>query len=58
MHHALEGLQNTGVKDSRLFCCHVVTVKREVVQKDCQARKLSRVSAMDRGRWSKLIKDG
>jgi len=30
----------------------------EVVQKDYQARKLSREDAMDRGRWRKLIKDG
>jgi len=31
---------------------------REVVQKDCQARKLNRENAMDRSRWRKLIKDG
>ena len=31
---------------------------REVVQKDCQARKLNREDAMDRTRWKKLIKDG
>jgi len=30
----------------------------EVVQKDCQARKLNREDAMDRIRWRKLIKDG
>ena len=30
---------------------------REVVQKDCQARKLNREDAMDRSRWRKLIKD-
>jgi len=30
----------------------------EVVQKDCQARSLNRVDAMDRGRWKKLIKTG
>ena len=30
----------------------------EVVQKDCQACKLDREDAMDRGRWKKLIKDG
>jgi len=30
----------------------------EVVQKDCQARNLNRDSAMDRGRWKKLIKVG
>jgi len=30
---------------------------REVVQKDCQARKLNREDAMDRSRWKKLIKD-
>jgi len=29
----------------------------EVVQKDCQARILSRDDAMVRGRWRKLIKD-
>jgi len=31
---------------------------REVVQKDCQARKLNRDDAMDRTRWKKLIKAG
>jgi len=30
---------------------------REVVQKNCQARKLNREDAMDRSRWRKLIKD-
>jgi len=30
---------------------------REVVQKDCQARKLNREDAMDRRRWRKQIKD-
>jgi len=30
---------------------------REVVQKDCQAHKLNREDAMDRGRWRKLVKD-
>jgi len=30
----------------------------EAVKKDCQARKLSREDAMDRGRWKKLIKVG
>ena len=29
-----------------------------VVQKDCQARNLNKVDAMDRGRWKKLIKIG
>jgi len=32
--------------------------RRKVVQKDCQARKLNREDAMDRGRWKKLIKIG
>jgi len=31
---------------------------KEVVQKDCQARNLNKVDAMDRGRWKKLIKIG
>ena len=31
---------------------------REVVQKDCQARNLSREDAVDHGRWKKLIKIG
>jgi len=31
---------------------------KEVVQKDCQARKLNKEDAMDRGRWKKLIKIG
>jgi len=30
----------------------------DVVQKDCQARKLNRQDAMDCGRWKKLIKIG
>jgi len=30
---------------------------REVVQKDCEARKLNKEDAMDCGRWRKLIKD-
>ena len=30
----------------------------EVVQKDCQVRKLNREDAMDRSRWKKLIKFG
>jgi len=31
---------------------------REVVQKDCQARKLNREDAMDCNRWRTLIKNG
>jgi len=30
----------------------------DVVQKDCQARKLNMDDAMDRSRWKKLIKVG
>jgi len=30
---------------------------REVVRKDCQARKLNKVDSMDHSRWRKLIKD-
>jgi len=30
---------------------------REVVEKDCQARKLNKEDAMDRSKWRKLIKD-
>jgi len=30
---------------------------REIVEKDCQARKLSREDAMDRNRWRKQIRD-
>jgi len=29
---------------------------REVVEKDCQARKLNKEDSMDRSRWMKLIK--
>jgi len=32
--------------------------RREVVQKDCQARNLNREDAMDHGRWKKLMKIG
>ena len=32
--------------------------RKEVVQKDCQARNLNKKDAMDRGRWKKLIKIG
>jgi len=31
--------------------------QREVVEKDCQARKLNKEDAVDRSRWRKLIKD-
>jgi len=31
---------------------------REIVKKDCQARKLNREDAMERSRWRKSIKDG
>jgi len=30
---------------------------REVVEKDCQARKLNKEDAMDHSKWRKLIKD-
>jgi len=30
---------------------------REVVEMDCQARKLNKGDAMDRSRWRKSIKD-
>jgi len=30
---------------------------REIVQKDCQARKLNREDAMDSSRWRKQIRD-
>ena len=30
---------------------------REVVQEDCQARKLNKEDAMDRCKWRKMIKD-
>jgi len=30
---------------------------REIVEKDCQARKLNREDAMDRDRWKKQISD-
>jgi len=30
---------------------------REVVEKDCQARKLNKEDAIDRSIWRKLIKD-
>jgi len=30
----------------------------DVVQKDCQVRKLNREDAMDHSRWKKLIKVG
>jgi len=30
---------------------------REVVEKDCQARKLNKEDAMDRKRWIKQIRD-
>ena len=49
MGYEAEGSRNRGrPKRTRL----------EVVRKDCQARKLSRDDAIDRGRWRKLIKDG
>jgi len=30
---------------------------REIVEKDCQARKLNRSDAMDRNRWRKQLRD-
>ena len=33
-------------------------IRKEVVQKDCQARNLNKEDAMDRGRWKKLVKIG
>jgi len=30
---------------------------REIVEKDCQARKLNREDAMDHNRWRKQIRD-
>jgi len=30
---------------------------REVVKKDCQARKLNKEDAMDRCKWRKMIKE-
>ena len=30
---------------------------REVVQEDCQARKMNKVDAIDRCKWRKMIKD-
>jgi len=32
--------------------------RKDVVQKDCQARNLNKEDAIDRGRWKKLIKIG
>ena len=32
-------------------------MSREIVRKDCQARKLNREDAMDRNRWMKQIRD-
>jgi len=29
----------------------------EIVEKDCQARKLNKEDAMDRNRWRKLMRD-
>jgi len=31
--------------------------RREIVEKDCQARKLNMEDAMDRNRWRKQIRD-
>jgi len=40
-------------------CNHLLLmIKREVVQKDCEARNLNREDAMDHGRWKKMIKIG
>jgi len=30
---------------------------REVAREDCQARKMNKEDAMDRGKWMKMIKD-
>ena len=47
MHYEVEGSRRRG-RPKRTW--------KEVVQKDCQARKLNREDAMDRGRWKKLLK--
>ena len=49
MQYEVEGSRPTG-RSKR--------TSREVVQKDCQARKLNRLDAMDRSRWKKLITVG
>jgi len=49
MQYEVEGSRPTG-RSKR--------TSREVVQKDCQARKLNRLDAMDRSRWKKLMKIG
>jgi len=44
-----------------LMPCSVIKcvggIWREVVEKDCQARKLTKEIAVDHSRWRKLIKD-
>jgi len=47
MHYEVEGSRRRGRPKSTW---------KEVVQKDCQALKLNREDAMDRGRWKKLLK--
>ena len=32
--------------------------RKQIVEKDCQARKLNREDAMDRNRWRKQIRNG
>jgi len=44
------------VEGARLICRPKKTWT-EMVQKDCQARKLSRKDAMDSSRWRKQMKD-
>jgi len=38
-------------------CPRPKSTSKEVVKEDCQAGKLNREDAIDRIRWSKLIKD-
>jgi len=46
-----------GAKPRYIDCCRPKKTWREVVQKDCQARKLNRADAMECSRWRKQIKN-
>jgi len=48
MEHEVEGARPRGISKKTW---------REIVEKNCQARKLNREDAMDRNRWRKQIRD-
>jgi len=47
-----------GIYAVMVAACRPKKTWREIVEKDCQARKLNREDGMDCNRWRKQIRDG